>query len=180
MTKENINILKKGGIGMVLTDTIYGILGSALNPKTVERLYEVKGRDKNKPLIILISQLSDLGLFDIKLMPGLKKILSKYWPGKVSIILPCSSQKFEYLHRGQNSLAFRFPKDKRLVDILKQTGPLVAPSANSQGAKPAESIEEAREYFGEKVNFYEEGKFKESKPSTLIKIVGDRVEILRN
>jgi len=115
MTKENINILKKGGIGMVLTDTIYGILGSALNPKTVERVYEVKGRDKNKPLIILISQLSDLGLFDIKLMPGLKKILSKYWPGKVSIILPCSNQKFEYLHRGQNSLAFRLPKNKRFI-----------------------------------------------------------------
>ena len=180
MKEKNINILKSGGVGVILTDTIYGILGLALNPKTVERIYEVKGRNKNKPLIILISQFSDLELFDVKLTTELKKTLSKYWPGKVSIILPCSNQKFEYLHRGQNSLAFRLPKNKRLIQLLKQTGPLVAPSANPQDKKPAESIEEAQNYFGEKVDFYEDGKLKDSKPSTLIKIEGNRIILIRD
>jgi len=179
MKTKNIDILKRGGIGVVLTDTIYGILGSALNPKTVEKIYEVKGRDKNKPLIILISSLSDLELFRIKITSELTRTLNQYWPGKVSIILSCPQKEFEYLHRGENCLAFRFPKDKRLINLLQKTGPLVAPSANPQGKDPARSIKEAKEYFGGKVDFYEEGKLKDSKPSTLIKIVGDRVEILR-
>ncbi|MEK7552032.1 MAG: L-threonylcarbamoyladenylate synthase [Patescibacteria group bacterium] len=179
MKAKNIDILKSGGIGVILTDTIYGILGSALNPKTVERIYEVKGRNKNKPLIILISQLSDLRVFNIKLSLEIKKILSEYWPGKISIILPVSRKEFEYLHRGTKSLAFRFPKNKRLISLLEKTGPLVAPSANPQGKDPAKSIAEAKEYFGEKVDFYEEGKLKESKPSILIKVVGNSVEVIR-
>ena len=182
--KDEISLISQnllaGSVGVMPSDTVYGIFARALNKPSVERIYSIKKRDLNKPFIVLISDIKELELFGIKLADYQLKVVNKYWPGPLSVIFDCNKSEFEYLHRGQNSLAFRFPKDKRLVDILKQTGPLVAPSANSQGAKPAESIEEAREYFGEKVNFYEEGKFKESKPSTLIKIVGDRVEILRN
>jgi len=179
MQIKNINILKNGGVGVFLTDTIYGVLGKALDHGAVERIYEIKSRDKNKPLIILISDYHDLELFDIKVGPELKKNLAEYWPGKVSIILPCKSSKFEYLHRGTNSLAFRYPKDKRIIGILRKTGPLVAPSANPQGKEPAESAEEAKKYFGEKVDFYESGKITDSKPSTLIKIEGGEITILR-
>src|SRR5205814_332255 len=101
----------------------------------------------------------------------------KVWPNTVSVVLPCVDEKFKYLHRGKKSLAFRMPKNKSLLEILKQTGPLVAPSANFEGEKFAENIEEAKKYFGENV-FYSEaassvykdnGEIK-SKSSTLIKL----------
>lgn len=183
MNKKNINILKNGGIGVIKTDTLYGILGSALNKKTVERIYEIKGRDKNKPFIILISSIRELEIFGIKIDHPTKKIIENYWPGKVSIILPIQIKflaKFEYLHRGQKTLAFRLPKSVRLTSILKKTGPLVAPSANPQAEKPANSAAEAKKYFAEKIDFYEAGGKGINKPSKLIKITSRKVTILRD
>ena len=144
-------ILKKGNIGVIPTDTLYGIVGSAFSKKAVERIYEVKGRDENKPFIVLIASISDLKKFDIALTVPQKKLLDGVWPASVSVILPCPQKKFQYLHRGTKSLAFRLPKDRELQTFLKQTGPLVAPSANPQGGKPAETIAEAKKYFVEKL-----------------------------
>lgn len=163
--EKAIKILKEDGIGVLATDTLYGLVGSALSPKTVERIYRIKGRDTTKPLIVLIGSLDDLKLFKVE---ADKKLLAKYWPGKVSIILPCDNEDFAYLHRGKKSLAFRFPKKESLITLLKETGPLVAPSANPEGSKPAETIKQAKEYFNDSIDFYlDEGKLT-SLPSTLI------------
>src|SRR3989344_4954201 len=95
MTKAKIiKILKRGGIGVLPTDTLYGLVGLALNKKTVELIYKVRKRNPKKPLIILISSLKDLELFGIRLSSPTKKILNKLWPGKVSIILDCPSRVY--------------------------------------------------------------------------------------
>jgi L-threonylcarbamoyladenylate synthase len=179
MRSEHIETLKIGGAGIAMTDTIYGILGSALRPKTVERIYEIKGRDENKPFIVLISSVQDLKTFGVKLTTEQNKILAKYWPGEVSFVLPVTDERLKFLHRGQKSLAFRLPTKADLVEVIKIVGPLVAPSANPQGNAPAENISEAQDYFGHQVDFYEAGKIRGGKPSTLVTFVGDRVKVLR-
>jgi len=154
-------------ISVIPTDTIYGLVGSALNKKTVEKIYHLRKRNKKKPMIILIDNIKDLKLFSINIEKPQKKILNKVWPGKVSVILPCPSKKFAYLHRGTKQLAFRLPKNKWLINFIKQTGPLVAPSANFEGEPPARNIEEAKKYFGDKVDLYVSGKTSK-KSSTII------------
>jgi L-threonylcarbamoyladenylate synthase len=72
----------------------------------------------------------------------------------VSVVLPCRAKRWAYLHRGTGTLAFRVPDKKQLRDFLRKTGPLVAPSANPQGNVPAETIVQARKYFGNAVNCY--------------------------
>jgi len=171
--------LQLGGVGVMPTDTIYGLVGLALNPKTVARIYQLRSRDFQKPMIILISDVADLGTFNIGISSKTWTILKKYWPGKVSIILPCEDAKFSYLHRGGKSLAFRLPDRKDLRDLIKKVGPLVVPSANIEGAKPSETIEEAKKYFGDKVDFYIDGDRIKSKPSTLIRIESNKVKVLR-
>lgn len=177
-TKE-AQILKNGGIGVVPTDTLYGVCASAFSKSAVERVYDLKGRNENKPFIVLISSLDDLKQFGIKLTADQKAYLGEVWPGPVSVILPCLLKKFAYLHRGTNSLAFRLPKSPKLREFLKKTGPLTAPSANLQGAEPAHTIKEAKNYFGEKVEFYISGGRKEGKPSTIVSMVSGKPEILR-
>jgi L-threonylcarbamoyladenylate synthase len=177
--EREINILKNGGVGVLLTDTLYGLVGQALNEEVVTRIYGIKDRSGAKPTIILISNISELTLFDIKIDENLQPILGKYWPGPVSIILPCQLGKFKYLHRGTETLAFRLPKKKDLIKLIEQTGPLVAPSANPEGLPPAHNIEEARKYFGDKVDFYLEGGTPLNKPSTIIKINDGKEEIVR-
>lgn len=161
------------------TDTIYGICGSALNPKTVEKIYALRKRTPDKPMIILISSIKDLEKFNIQLTLKQKNILEKIWPNPISVILPCENQRFKYLHRGKNSLAFRMPKDSFLQQILQKTGSLVAPSANFEGETPAETIEQAKKYFAENVDFYLDGGIIRSKPSTLIELTNGGFTILR-
>ncbi len=185
-----VKSLKAGGVGVLPTDTIYGVVARALNEKSVERVYQLKGRTPTKPCIILIADISDLSLFGITVGRLTDQLINRLWPGPVSIILPCTNQKFSYLHRGTNSLAFRLPADESLRTLLRETGPLIAPSANPEGQPPATTIEEAKKYFGDNMDFYlpfeafakkgedAVGKFS-GKPSTLVEIRGGKVVILR-
>jgi len=166
-SKQVIEILKKGGVGVLPTDTVYGLVGRAEDKKAVERIYKLKKRNKSKPFIILISDLSDLKKFEVSPSKEIISFLKKIWPGRISIILPLQSLRFSYLHRGKKSLAFRIPASIFLRKVISKTGPLVAPSANFEGEPPAVSIEEAEEYFGDRVDFYFD-KGEQDKPPSII------------
>jgi len=167
--------IQDGGIWVIPTDTIYGIVGSALIPEVVEKIYQLRKRATDKPFIVLISSIDDLEKFGVKLTQQQKEFLSNHWPNPLSVVLPVVGEKWEYLHRGTNSLAFRMPKDKKLLETLKQTGPLVAPSANFEGEKPSQTIEEAKKYFGNDVDYYVDGGIIKSQSSTLLSLNEDGV-----
>lgn len=177
--KQIVRILKDGGIGVLPTDTMYGIVGSALNKKTVAKIYRLRKRNLKKPLIILIADFLDLQKLGIKPNALEQKVLKQIWPAPISVILPCSKKSLEYLHRGTKTLAIRMPKNKQLLKLLSETGPLVAPSANHEGQPPAKTIKEAKKYFGNKVDFYVDAGKKNITPSTIIKFNKDRIEIIR-
>jgi len=174
-------VLKNNGLVVLPTDTLYGIIGRAQSKKAVERIYKIKGRNENKPFIVLISSFKDLELFGIKLDESQAKFLKKNWPGKVSVILPCNQLKWNYLHRGLKSIAFRMigKKNINLFNLIKKVGPLVAPSCNKQGEKPAENVKKAREYFEDNIDLYINGGRRKSAPSTLIKYEDSKWIILR-
>lgn len=170
---------KNSWVAVIPTDTIYGIAASALSEKAVERTYKIMKRNPKKPFIVLIGSLGDLALFRIKPDSATRNILKKIWPGKVSVVLPVSSKKFRYLHRGTETLAFRLPKKKSLLYLLKKTGPLISSSANPERKRPASTISEAKKYFGGKIDFYANGGKMESLPSTLIEIKNGKVNVIR-
>lgn len=171
--------LKSGAIGVIPTDTLYGLVCCALNEESVDRVYALRERDVDKPCITLISDLDQLNLFNIVPSSRDREYLSRVWPGKVSVTLPIDATSFPYLHRGKDSLAFRLPNDEALRNLIRQTGPLIAPSANPQGKVPAATIEEARMYFGDRADFYVDGGTLRSEPSTLIRFDNGKVVVLR-
>lgn len=182
MQKEHeniVNIIKAGGVGVFPTDTIYGLVGSALNKKTVKQIFKIRKRDKNKPMIVLVSSQSEIKQFGVKTNNYQKKVLNKLWPGKVSVILPCKNKIFSYLHRNSGGLAFRMPKNKNLINLLKLTGPLVAPSANIQGGKPATNFVQAKRIFKKNIDFYYCPKKLIGKASTLIQLNKGSFDVLR-
>ena len=130
-------------------------------------------------MIILIADISDLNLFGISSTPEVEL----YWPGKVSIALQCPKspkQSTKHLVCRRGTMGFRLPKPKWLRELIRQTGPLVAPSANLESQEPAQTISQAKKYFGKQVDFYlDKGKLT-GRPSTLIKIdKNGELEILR-
>lgn len=172
-------IIKEEGVGILPTDTLYGVVGSAFSKKAVTRIYKLRKRNLKKPLIILIHALADIDLFGITPDAKDKKILRALWPGKVSVIVPCKRKKFAYLHRGTNALAFRVPASSALRRFLKKTGPLVAPSANPEGEPPAKTVAEAEKYFGNAVDFYINRGCLASQPSTLVAFENGRISVVR-
>ncbi len=177
--KDIVEILKSGGIGVIPTDTIYGIVGKCELPDTVEKIYRARKRNPEKPCIILISSHDDLSRFNIHCTDTLTQKLHTYWPGKVSIIFPVLDPRFTYLTRGTNSLAFRMPDVAELRALISETGPLIAPSANSEGMPPAKTISEAKEYFGESIDFYVDNETMDSTPSKIIRFENETLTVIR-
>ena len=172
-------ILKRSGVGVIPTDTLYGVVGSALIPKAVERIYALRKRARSKPMIILVGSLAHLRRFGVNPGKEEKKLMRKMWPGPVSIIFSCPLKKFSYLHRGTKTLALRLPKKRSLRALLRAVGPLVAPSANPQGRRPARTVREAQRYFGDRVDFYVQGGRLTAKPSSVIKMAKNKTIKLR-
>lgn len=173
---ELIQLLSSGGVGVVPSDTVYGLMASAHNPEAVSRLYDLKHRDENPGTIIAAStqQLEKLGLKHRYL-----HAVEQYWPNPLSVIIPCDDE-LAYLHLGKKSLAVRIPRDKHLRNLLEQTGPLLTSSANHPGELVAEDLAEAQAYFGELVDFYvDAGDLGVRPASTIIRIVDDAIEVLR-
>ena len=183
------NTLIAGGVGVLPTDTLYGIVGSARNRTTVQRIYRLRKRDSKKPMIILIASIDDMAPFGVRTTTDIKKILKKVWPGAVSVVLPTKRsndprtndaiKKFAYLHRGTKTLAFRVPKPLWLRGLLAKTGPLFAPSANVEGKPPAKTVREAKKYFGDSIQFYIDAGKRTAQASTLIKFENGAPVILR-
>lgn len=171
--QEVINLIESGGLVVLPTDTIYGVVALASMPQAVKKLYSLRQRPKDKPAIILIGDSAQLEEFNVELTANRQKALEELWPGPVSIILPCPNSELEYLHRGTESLAFRVPGKTDLRDLLQQTGPLVAPSANPAGKKPATTIAEAQSYFGNQVDGYVDGGQLHGSPSRLVRLRAD-------
>jgi L-threonylcarbamoyladenylate synthase len=183
-----IKVFKEDGVVVMPTDTIYGIVGRAQSESVVNRIYKIRNRNIDKPCIILIGDISELEKFSINLTEEQKNKLHEYWPAlsevegfrPVSIVLDCPLEKFAYLHRGTNTLAFRLPAQKELQHLLLKVGPLIAPSANTEKFPESETIEDAKNYFGDKVDLYIDGGEITSQASKLIKLHKDgSVSILR-
>ncbi|HVQ43620.1 MAG TPA: L-threonylcarbamoyladenylate synthase [Candidatus Saccharimonadia bacterium] len=176
--QEAAERLARGEVGVIPTDTLYGIVGSALKPATVERIYALRKRELDNPMIVLIGDWTDLDRFHAVLPPQARALLERVWPGPVSVVVPVADAGWQYLHRGKQSIAFRMPAKPELLALLKQAGPVVAPSANLAGETPSVTVAEAQAYFGDEVFYVDEGRL-ENSASALVDARTDPPRILR-
>lgn len=170
-----VELIKQGGVGVIPTDTVYGLVCCAANEQAVARLYGLKDRSAKPGTVIAASveQLVELGIKARYLKP-----VADYWPNPISIVIPSFELKF--IHLGVGSIAVRIPKHSQLQILLEKVGPLLTTSANNPGEPEATNIHEAISYFGESADFYlDGGDLSNRKSSTVIRIVDDAVEVLR-
>ncbi len=174
------DVLAKGGVAVMPTDTLYGMVGSALSQAAVERIYQLRKRSPQKPCIVLMADIKEMEKFSINLSEEQRVVIQNCWPGPVSMVIDCSNEKFSYLTRGTGTLAFRVPADEELRELLASAGPLVAPSANPEGQTPAYNIQDAKNYFGNSVDLYIDGGKIFRPASKVIRLYQNgRTEVLR-
>lgn len=176
--EKGAELIRRGSVGVIPTDTLYGIVCRFDMPVSVDRLYRLKRREKSKPCIILIDCIERLIDFGVTLSESESKTVRDLWPGPVSIIFDVD-ESFKDLTCGTDTLAFRVPLDERLRSFLTVSGPVLAPSANLEGMKPPITVSEAYLYFGEEVDFYVDDDRRDGPASRVIRLKEDREVIFR-
>lgn len=159
------------------SDTVYGLSCLALDKDAVERTYELKGRDYDKKLIILLAnadQAELLGIDKKELEPA-----KKFWPGSLTSVVPAGPKTPEFLHRGTNKLPVRVPQNTELRKLIGEVGPIISTSANLKGEPPAKTINEAKKYFVGRVDFYLDAGTLEGQPSTIVELKDGKLVVTR-
>ncbi len=170
---EVIKVINNGGVVVSPTDTVYGMLGDAFNTDAVDRIYSIKEREKDKPLLILLKEIDDIKKISDKEIPD---IIKKNIPGELTFIMPLLEElkdRFSYL---KDTAALRIPKDEYMQLILKGVNPLVAPSANPSGYGVILNGNELAELYKDKANLIVNAGILENKmPSTLYSCIQNKV-----
>lgn len=173
--KKAIQLLTSGAVGVLPTDTLYGLVALASDPAAVARLYALKNREHKPGTVIAANttQLITLGLS----AENLDKV-AYLWPNPLSIVITVHG--LDYLHSGLNELAVRVVADEDSNNVLLQTGPLMTSSANLPGEPVATTVVQAYAYFKDSVDFYVDiGDLSEREPSTIIGFPNDVLTIFR-
>lgn len=173
---EAIEILLNGGVGVLPTDTLYGIVARATDKQAVQKMYALKSREHKPGTVIAasVSQLAALGIAKEHL-----RRVEKWWPGSLSVETPLGPE-LEYLHQGTGRQGFRVVANEWVRSILEKTGPLVTSSANLPGQEPSATIKQAQNYFGDSVDFYVDGGDLAGRaPSTIARLTDQGIEIIR-
>lgn len=165
-----IDTLNRGGIAVVRTDTLYGVVARADIQSAVERVYAVKSRDPAKSCIVLVGDVAQVYDNEREFRHDIDILGSQ--PTSFLIESPDAPA---WLLRENLLLAYRLPAVEWLRQVLRETGPLIAPSANLEGSPPARTVEQAKEYFGDQIDLYVDGGevADDIPPSRLVRISPD-------
>lgn len=180
MENDIINTLKDGKLVIMPTDTIYGIIGDATNEDVINKVYEVKERPHDKPLLILVSNFSMLHELVTEIPKETEKIIKKFWPGPLTILFKKSSKVSDTLTANSSLVAIRMPNDKRLLNIMNHLNrPLISTSANISSHNAITNPNQLEEKMKEKIDLIVDEGTVNNEASTLITIVNGKIEILR-
>ncbi len=135
---EAAHIIRRGGLVVFPTETVYGIAADSNNPKAMGRLREVKRRTENKHFSILIAQRGIIDNYSCYTEPNLYKLIDKYWPGPLTVILPAKNEG--------ETIGIRMPDHTIALKLVEESGcTIAAPSANLENKKAPTNVQEALE-----------------------------------
>jgi len=183
---EALESLERGQVGIIPTDTVYGLTGDATNAATVTRILALKKRSSDKAgLPVLVSGLKMASKL-VELTPAIKAFLGKVWPGKVSVVLPLKrGVKFpDGVAASDLTVALRWPKHRVIDEIFENfKQPLIGTSANASNGPNALSLRQALEQFepsDQRPDFeINGGQLPYSLPSTIVRPQGQQLILIR-
>ena len=174
-------LLRKGELVGIPTETVYGLAANALDGEAVMKIFKAKGRPSDNPLIVHICGLSQVDYLVREFSEKAKLLADKFWPGAITIIMPCSDKVPAQVTAGLDTVAIRFPSNKTAQAIIKSAGvPLAAPSANLSGSpSPTNAAHVYNDMKGRIPLIIDGGESKVGLESTVISMAGDVPVLLR-
>jgi L-threonylcarbamoyladenylate synthase len=174
-------IIAEGGVIAFRTDTIYGLGADPFNASAVAKIRELKGREENKPILLLLSDASVADRLIANRSKEFEEVAKKFWPGPLTIVGHAIANLPPEITAGTGTVGVRVPANDSVRDLVRQCGgALTATSANPSGSEPARSAEEVREYFGDRIDLVVDGgEVTANEPSTVIDVTTSPPRVLR-
>lgn len=176
--KKSVEIIENGGIIVFPTDTVYGIGCNPYNENAVKKIYEIKSREKIKSLPVLAYSI-DIVKQIVIIDEFTEKIIKKYWPGPLTLILKLKDQKLKKSLNLEDKIAVRIPNSECTLKLLNKCRLLVGTSANVSGessfTNPQEGVKNVKNYDV----FVDGGTITSKGESTIIEIENEEIRIIR-
>ncbi len=173
--------LKRGDVIIFPTETLYGLGADALDAAAVEKVFQLKGRDPNSPIPVLVVNREMLAKLVSEVPPLAEKLIARFWPGPLTIVFPARSDIPRPLVNAKGGIGVRIssqPIAAKLVEAVAR--PLTATSANPSGQPPARTAEQAKRYFAGRVDvFVDGGELTSRTGSTVVEVAGEAIRIIR-
>jgi len=151
-------IIQEGGLVAFPTETVYGLGADALNPYAVAEIFEVKNRPTFDPLIVHVADLRQAEILVQKFPSAALKLVEKFWPGPLTVVLPKSSMVPDIVTSSMPTVAIRVPNHPLALELIRESGrPIAAPSANLFGQVSPTTAEHVRKSFGNKIEMILDG-----------------------
>lgn len=174
-----VECLRQGGVIIYPTDTTYGIGCDIFNRKGVKKIFQIKQRDSRKPFSFICSDLAEISNY-AQVSNFAFKIMKRHLPGPYTFVLEATKIVPDSLSTKQKTVGVRIPENNISREIVKQLGhPLVTTSANIAGAETPQDPREIDRELGRMVDFVIDGGISLGEPSTVISLVDDKIEVLR-
>ena len=175
-----IDVLSKGEIAILPTDTVYGLTGDATSLKAIKLANDIKKREKSQPLLILVSSIDMLKKYTKNISDLELEVMNKYWPNKLTVLFEKNDLLSDELTASSPYVGVRMPDNKLLLDIMnKYNKPLLSTSANIHSKDVITKISLLEDEMRDSVSYiYDAGELSTT-ASTLIKIENGKIKILR-
>ncbi len=176
--RKAAEILKKGGIIALPTETVYGLSCDALNEEAVERIYEIKKRPKNKPLIVGVGRIEEI--YEIaEVNETAERLIREFFPGPLTLIL--KNKKIpSIVTAGSDKVAVRMPAHEIPLKVSRLLGrPIVVPSANISGRPTPTKLEHVLSDFGESLDAVIVGECNIGIESTILDVTVSPAKLIR-
>lgn len=173
-------LLNQGQLVIFPTETVFGVGCLVTNKKAIERLYQIKGRTQNKPTLVLVDSLATARKW-VNFNQPAERLAHHFWPGPLTICLPVRKEVPKQVLGPDNTLGVRVSSHWFLQQLLpKLRAPLLAPSANLQGEKPAKSLVEIDKRLVSLVDYVVDIEPEAKDPSTIVTFFESKCKIVRN
>lgn len=185
LIKENISeaaeIIKRGGLVAVPTETVYGLAGNGLDENAVHEIYEVKGRPAVKPLSLMVPDRGAMKGYCEDVPEQAEYLAERFWPGPLTIVLKAKELVPEIVRAGGTTVGLRCPDHPLTLEALRLAKlPFAAPSANPSGAESPKDAAKVMEYFSGRIDaVIDGGPCGIGRESTLIDMSARPYRILR-
>lgn len=177
--QKYIQAIKNGDIVAFPTETVYGLGADAWNPKAITKVFETKGRPSDNPLIVHVSDSSQILDFVSSISEAAQLLIEEFWPGPLTLVFNKKSAVLDVVTAGLDTVAIRMPANEIALELISQTGPLVAPSANRSGAPSPTKSSHVKSDFGSSILVIDGGRTQVGLESTVLDISSEEPMILR-